>query len=85
MITYLLYTKNSPMQREVEHLAGVLEQFRVNTQLIEADSPQGISLTENYDMPQRPSVIVVRDDGSFVQAWQGELPPAEEISYHFHQ
>ena len=85
MIAYLLFTKDSPQEREIEYLNKRLEQLQVTTKVLEADSVEGSALTENYDLPQRPAVIVTRDDGSFVQGWQGELPTAEDISYFAHQ
>gem|GEM_PF-6635982 len=67
-------------------LADRLARRAVKTQLVDADSLDGLRLVELYDLMIRPSVIVVRDDGNLVQSWadQEQLPTVEEISYFSH-
>lgn len=86
MICYLFYTKDSPEQRLVEDLAADLTKRQVETKLIEADSAQGISLCELYDLTARPAVVLVRQDGTAMERWQdGHLPLPTDISYLAHQ
>jgi hypothetical protein len=85
MVTYLLYTKGSPEQRDVEHLATELAGLQVDTKLVEADSAEGVALNEVYDVPQRPSVVLTTDDGTLINRWLGQIPPADEVSYYAHQ
>lgn len=85
MIAYLLYTKDSPMERESKQFSERLATFQVDSKLVEADSPEGISLTENYDLTSRPALALVSSDGSLIDRWQGQLPLAEDVSYLAHQ
>jgi hypothetical protein len=84
MIAYILYNKNSPMEREVEHFMAQLERLRVNAKQIEADSLEGTHMTELYELMARPSAVLVRDDGSVVERWQHGLPSPEDISHLSH-
>jgi hypothetical protein len=86
MTTYLLYNRATPNQAQMEELAHRLEPLQVQTELIDADSPRGIQLTENYDLMERPAVLLVRADGSPVQVWSGQqIPGPNDISYLAHQ
>ncbi len=87
MIAYLLYNRRTPGERRIEDLAKRLEPLQVATDMIDADSPRGVQLAENYDLMGRPAVLLVRDDGSPLQAWQGEdqLPSPHDVSYMAHQ
>jgi hypothetical protein len=80
MIAYIFYTKDTPADRDIQRFTEELERLQVQTKMIEADSREGIELGELYDVMQRPSVVLVRDDGSTVERWQGDLPPVSEVS-----
>lgn len=74
------------MERPVTHLADELAGLHIENKMVEADSREGIALTEVYDLTQRPAVIVATDEGTQIQSWQGaELPAADDISYFVHQ
>ena len=83
MIAYILYNKNTQTERIVTELHSRLEKEQVHSELMDADSPRGAQLAENYDILGRPAVVLVKDDGSPVKVWQGEdeLPPASELAY----
>lgn len=68
-------------------LADRLKREQVEAQLLDADSPRGIQLAENYDILGRPAVALVKDDGSPVQVWQGQdsLPSPADVAYLAHQ
>jgi hypothetical protein len=84
MTTYLLYNRDTPGERSMEALAKRLaDEEQVDPELLDADSPRGIQLAENYDLMGRPAVLLVRDDGSPVKAWQGadDMPAPGEVGY----
>ena len=58
MIAYLFYTKDSPGEDEMQRLAEELRRSQVDSELVEADSPHGIALSENYDVVVRPAVVL---------------------------
>jgi hypothetical protein len=87
MIAYVIYNKNTPAQRLATDLAERLEADEVEAELLDADSPRGISLVEHYDIMDRPAVALVREDGTLMQIWQGEdgMPSSSDIAYLVHQ
>lgn len=80
MKVQILYTPNTPGDRDVAYLQRRLSEFRLANELVEADSREGIALGELYDLMARPSVVVTDDSGGLIKDWQGTLPSAEEVS-----
>jgi hypothetical protein len=87
MIAYVLYNRDTPAQRIAEDLCERLKREQVESELLDADSPRGIQLAENYDIVGRPAVMLARTDGSPAQIWQGEegLPSPADVAYLAHQ
>jgi hypothetical protein len=84
MTTYLLFNLGTHGERAMQDLSGRLsKEERVEAEILDADSPRGIQLAENYDVMGRPAVILVREDGSPVKIWQGadDMPAPSEIGY----
>jgi hypothetical protein len=87
MIAYVLYNLGSETERLATDLAKRLETEQVDVELIDADSPRGVQLVENYDIVGRPAVALIRDDGSPAQIWQGvdQMPSPPDVGYLAHQ
>ena len=87
MKAYLLFNKGTPNEGIVNNFNDRLKEADVDTELLDADSPRGIQLVENYDILGRPAVALMREDGSPVQIWQGEdgMPTVTDVSYLVHQ
>jgi hypothetical protein len=87
MIAYVIYNKNTPAERVATDLVERLEADEVDAELLDADSPRGIGLVEDYDIMDRPAVALIRDDGTPMQIWQGEdgMPSSSDIAYLVHQ
>ena len=75
----ILYTQNSPADREIEYLMKRLASVRILADLVDADSKEGVAVAELYDVMARPAVVVTDSDGRLVQKWQSELPRAEDV------
>lgn len=84
MVLKILYKPDSPQARQAEGFARELERHEVKADLVDGDSPEGVRLTELYDLPSRPAIVVARDDGQMMQRWQHEWPQVTEVSYFFH-
>lgn len=57
-----------------------------NIELISVDERQGAELARLYDVVQYPALLVIKDDGSLVQYWQGDtLPLMDEVASYAHQ
>lgn len=84
MIAYILYSKTAS-DRAVQDFARQLSSVQVDCKLVDADSSEGVSLTENYDLTGRPSVALVAEDGTLVERWQIDLPLVQEVAYLVHK
>lgn len=83
MKVLVLYRPNSSHGRIVEEFirdyqraghSGKIEALNIDTR-------EGSALATLYDVVQYPSIMVIREDGSVVRAWQGEtLPLQNEIA-----
>jgi hypothetical protein len=85
MKVLVLYRPNSEEARTVEsfvhdfqsrHEAGRLEVLDVNTR-------DGYATATLYDVMSYPAILVLRDDGSILKSWEGDmLPLMDEIAYY---
>ncbi len=87
MIAYVLYNKDTLAERQTASLCERLKREQVETELIDADSPRGVQLAEHYDVMGRPAVVLVTNEGTPMQVWQGAdgLPSAGDVAYLAHQ
>jgi type II secretory pathway pseudopilin PulG len=87
MMVYMLYNRDTSEQRRAEDLAERMRREQLEVELIDADSPRGIQLVENYDITGRPAVVLVGPGGSPLQVWQGadSLPTPSDVAYLAHQ
>jgi len=87
MIAYIIYNQATEAERMATDLAERLKREQVEVQLLDADSPRGIQLTEHYDILGRPAVLLAKDDGTPVQVWQGQdgMPAPADVAYLAHQ
>ena len=76
----LLYTQNTPADRDIDWLVEKLDLAKVPVTKMDADSRDGQALTELYDVVSRPAVIVTDMDGRLVQRWMGQLPTVPEVA-----
>lgn len=85
MKVLILYRPKSEHGRAVEefvrdfkssHNSGRLE-------ILDIDSRDGIATSSLYDIMQYPAILALRDDGSVLKSWEGEmLPVMNEIAYY---
>jgi hypothetical protein len=52
-------------------------------EVIDADSREGIATATLYDVMSYPAILALRDDGSVLKSWEGEmLPLMDEVAYY---
>lgn len=79
----ILYRPQSEHARAVETF---LHDFKYRhessrIELVDADTREGIATASLYDLMNLPAILALRDDGSVLQVWQGEmLPLMDEIA-----
>lgn len=87
MKVLVLYRPNSQHGRIVEEFIRDYQRAGHNGRIeaINIDTREGSAMAALYDIVMYPSIMVTRDDGSIVRAWQGDvLPLQNEIaSYAF--
>lgn len=79
----MLYRAKSEQGTPVE---AFLKDYKWHTGLeietVELDSPAGSALAKLHDIVDYPAVLVLREDSSPVQVWQGmQLPPIQEVEH----
>ena len=81
------FNRSTSGARVIERLAERLVAQGAEPEVIDADSPRGIQIAETHDIMGRPAVMVVSNDGTPVQVWQGEdrLPSPSELAYYARQ
>ncbi len=54
-----------------------------NVEVQDIDSREGSSTASLYDIMQYPAILALRDDGSVLRIWQGDmLPVMNEVAYY---
>lgn len=81
----VLYRPVSEHARAVEDFKRELDRDKIEIQLVDVDTKEGVVLAELHDILQFPSVIATKSDGSVVQSWIGTLPLVKEVGYFAHQ
>jgi hypothetical protein len=83
MKVVILYRPNSEHGREVETFIHDYQDRHGNNKLeiLDVDSRDGGSTASLYDIMQYPAILIMRNDGSIIKSWQGEmLPLMDEIA-----
>lgn len=87
MKVLVLYRPNS---EHATMLEAFVRDFKLhhdagNMEVIDADSRDGSAEATLYGVTTYPAIIVLRDDGSVLQSWEGEsLPLMDELAYYTH-
>lgn len=84
MRTIAIYKQHTDYTRAVEEF---LEDFRRQTgrelEVLDPESPDGISFCQAYDILEYPTLIALSDDGHMQNLWKGlPLPTISEVSYY---
>jgi hypothetical protein len=68
-------------------VSDYLRDFKLQTghdlELLDPETPDGISFTGAYDIWQLPTILAISDDGQVQNQWNGlPLPTISEVSYY---
>lgn len=82
MKAVILYHPNSEFARPVEEYVRDFDRTRNKTiKLVSLETLEGAEQARLYDIVQYPALLVVRDDGRIMKAWQGtQLPLMDEVN-----
>lgn len=85
MKAVILYQPNSEMESSVqEYVREFARETGQTIALVDSDSVQGLEIAKLYDIMQFPSIVVFKDDGSFIESWldREKWPTISELSYY---
>ena len=85
MKVVILYRQNSEHARDVEAFIHEFQKGHNGDKLesLNADSRDGVSTAELYDITEFPTLIAMADDGSMLKTWSGlPLPLQNEVAYY---
>ena len=86
MKVIILYRPKSAHGTEVEtfiHDFSKIHDGGEKLEVVDADSANGISIAELYDIVEFPAILAVDDRGSLLKGWMGSsLPLSNEVAYY---
>lgn len=88
MKVLVLYQQHSETATAVEMFIHDFQQRHdaSHLEVIDVDSREGSAAAALYDIMSYPAILVLREDGSVVQSWQGEaLPLMDDLAYYTSQ
>ncbi len=81
MIVKAIYAENPSDNRELELLIGEVRADGENVAEFHWGEEDTNDLAKIYDIYQAPALLITKDDGVYVELWQGSLPTAGEVRY----
>lgn len=85
MKVFMFRKKNQPDELGFNRFADELNGLKMNITKVDPNSPEGVDLVSLYDVVDFPAALIIQDDGTLIERWQGRLPTKEEISHFYHQ
>lgn len=85
MKVLVLYRPKSEHGRAVETFIRDYKSQHADARLevLDIDSRDGSAMASLYDVMQYPAVLALRDDGSILRSWEGDmLPVMNEVAYY---
>ena len=85
MKVLILYRPRSEHGRVVEDFVRDFKTVHTTSRLevLDIDSRDGSAMASLYDVMQYPAVLALRDDGSVLKSWEGEmLPVMNEVAFY---
>lgn len=80
----ILYRQRSEHASTVESFVHDFRYRHESSHLetVDADSREGIAMASLYDIMSFPAILALRDDGSVLKSWEGDmLPLMDEVAY----
>lgn len=85
MRVVILYRPKSEQARMVE---SFIRDFKSrheadHVEAVDVDSRDGMATATLYDIMSYPAILALREDGSLLRSWEGEmLPTMDEVAYY---
>ena len=84
MRVVVLFKEQTDYARTVYDYLRDFERFTGHQlEVLDPESPEGVSLTGVYDILEFPTILALADDGTLQNQWKGlPLPTMSEVSYY---
>lgn len=84
MRTVVIYKERTDYARQViDYMADFERQTGHTLEVMDPESPEGVSFTGTYDILEFPTIVAVSDGGELQFMWKGlPLPTISEVSYY---
>ncbi len=84
MRVVVIYKRETDYGRQVEdYLFDFKRQTGHDLEVLNPETPEGISFCETYDILEYPTVIALSDAGQMQNMWRGlPLPTMSEVSFY---
>lgn len=85
MRVLVIYKRETDYGREVEdYITDFKRQTGHELEVIDPESPQGVSICTTYDLLEYPAILAMSDDGQMQALWKGlPLPAISEVSFYY--
>lgn len=82
MKALILYRPASEFARPIEEYVHEFDSRRgKKIELVSLDDVKGSDMARLYDIVQYPALLVIKDDGQILKAWQGaRMPLMDEVA-----
>lgn len=73
----LIFDNKTDLDSPSENLKNLKKNLKINNLIIEEvdiDSPDGSQRAVSYDVMSFPALVLIREDGTVQELWQGNLP-----------
>jgi hypothetical protein len=82
MKALMLYRPNTENARVAEEYVADFERLQGKTiELMSLDTKDGAAMTQLYDLPSQPILIIIREDGQLMSHWAGPpFPLTSEVA-----
>lgn len=84
MRVVVVYKQQTDYARRVDEFLFDFKRLTGRTlEVIDPETPAGISFCQTYDILEYPTIIALADDGQMQNIWKGlPLPTMNEVSYY---
>jgi len=73
--------EESPEKRESLEIGQILEDEGYNVEYLDWVSEDAETKAHIFDIYKTPAFLIVNEDGSMIEMWQGEIPTAANIKH----
>lgn len=79
---FMLYRPNTEGARAAEDYTRDFERLQgKKLELVSLDTREGAAMAQLYDLPQQPTLFIIRDDGQLLSHWAGvPFPLMNEVA-----